>query len=434
MRDAGKGDHPLSISNVILPERDLGERYDVLVDGKDIVEIAVAKEGGLDPQAEQMDGRGHWLLPGFIDDHVHLREPGMEFKEGYATGTRAAAAGGITTMLEIQNNQPLMTSRRAIEEKLEQVRPKSVVNVGVYGSLVPAILGHVSEMSDLVAGYKLFMGPSTGGIDVSGEDRLRRLFSAVAETGHWLFVHAEDGASIAAGIAEHGSGGAASWHLARSAEAEIVATRNAIAFGKECGTRVHIFHMSSGGAAELVRDARQSGQAVTGGTCPHYLYFTNEDTARMGTVLRVNPSIKTKQDQEALVEGLRSGSIDCLSSDHAPHPAEEKAKPFPEAPSGIPCLDIFMPLCLTLVERGLLDLATVIARGASTPAEVHGFTRKGSVAAGYEADLVLVDPSERRIVRGAEHHSKAKLTPYEGMELMGWPRMTMVQGRIAHSS
>jgi len=434
MRDAPSTVTPVSILDVVLPERDLTDRFDVLVEGKSILDVRPARSEGIDPHAERIEGRGRWLLPGFIDDHVHLREPGLEHKEGYLTGTAAAAAGGVTTMLEIQNNQPLMTSRRAVESKLEQVRPKSVVNVGVYGSLVPEILGHVAEMSDLVAGYKLFLGPSTGGIDVSGEERLRKLFAAVAETGHWLFVHAEDGATIAAGVREHGAAGAKAWHLARSSEAEITATRNALALGEECGTRVHIFHMSSGGATELVKAARDAGKPVTAGTCPHYLYFTNEDTARMGTVLRVNPSIKTKQDQEALIEGLRSGAIDCLSSDHAPHPAEEKAKPFGEAPSGIPCLDIFMPLCLTLVERGVLDLATVIQRGAVTPASVHGFTRKGRVKTGFDADLVLLDPDERRVVRGAEHHSKAKLTPYEGMELVGWPQITMVQGRVVHTA
>jgi dihydroorotase len=434
MRDAPTAVTPVALLDVVLPERDLTERFDVLIDGKSIADVRPASPDGPDPQAKRIEGRGHWVLPGFIDDHVHLREPGLEHKEGYATGTRAAAAGGVTTLLEIQNNQPLMTSRRAVEAKLEQVRPKSVVNVGVYGSLVPDILGNVADMSDLVAGYKLFLGPSTGGIDVSGEERLRALFTAVAETGHWLFVHAEDGASIAAGIREHGEAGAAAWHLARSSEAEITATRNAISLGEECGTRVHIFHVSSGGATALIKEAREAGKPVTAGTCPHYLYFTNEDTARMGTVLRVNPSIKTKHDQEALVEGLRSGTLDCLSSDHAPHPAEEKARPFADAPSGIPCLDIYMPLCLTLVERGLLDLETVIARGATTPAAVHGFTRKGSVQAGFDADLVLVDPKERRQVRGADHYSRAKLTPYEGMELMGWPRLTMVQGRVVHTS
>ncbi len=434
MPDASTAVTPLALLDVVLPERDPSERWDVVVEGKSVVEVAPARDGGPDRDAERVEGRGHWLLPGFIDDHVHLREPGLEHKEGYATGTRAAAAGGITTLLEIQNNQPLMTSRHAVEQKLDQVRPKSVVNVGVYGSLVPETIGHVGEMSDLVAGYKLFLGPSTGGIDVSGEDRLRRLFSEVAETGHWLFVHAEDGPTIAAGIREHGAAGAAAWHLARSADAEIIATRNALALGEECGTRVHIFHMSTGGATALVAEARAAGRPVTGGTCPHYLYFTHEDTARMGSVLRVNPSIKTAEDRDALLEGLRTGDIDCLSSDHAPHTAEEKARPFAEAPSGIPCLDIFMPLCLTLVERGLLDIGTVIARGAATPAAVHGFRSKGRVQEGFDADLVLVDPTSRKVVRGAEHHSKAKLTPYEGMELTGWPRLTLVMGQVVHTA
>lgn len=419
----------LLLRDVVLPERDGSERFDVLVEGHAIA--AVEPAGRLPSGAsEVVDGRGHWLLPGFIDDHVHLREPGLEHKEGYATGTRAAAAGGITTLLEIQNNQPLMTSREAVEAKLALVRPKSVVNVGVYGTLVPASLGHIGEMADLVHGYKLFMGPSTGSIDVDGLERQRVLFAEVARTGHWLFVHAEDGRLIADGLFRFGAEGATAWHLARPAAAEIAATERAIRLGRECGTRVHVFHVSTVGATELIAAARARGQAVTAGTCPHYLWFTERDTARLGTLLKVNPSIKSADDREGLLEGLRSGALDCLSSDHAPHTADEKSRPFSEAPSGIPCLDIYMPLCLSMVDRGWLSLDTVLERAARAPARVHGFAHKGSVQAGHDADLVLVDPAERRVVRGAEHFSKAKQTPYEGLELMGWPRVTVVMGRI----
>jgi dihydroorotase len=419
-------------ADVVLPERDPRERWDVLVAGHAIeaVEHAGGVRGAERAGARLVAGRGRWLLPGFIDDHVHLREPGLEHKEGYHSGTRAAAAGGITTLYEIQNNPPLMTSRAALEAKLALVRPKSVVNVHCYASLVDEALPHVAEMSGLVAGYKLFMGPSTGGLDIRGEERLRALFGAVARTGHWLFVHAEDGDLIEAGIAAHGAAGAAEFHLARPAAAEVKAVQDALRIADIEGTRLHVFHMSAGGAVELVADARRRGRPVTAGTCPHYLYFTHADTARVGTALKVNPSIKTASDRDRLVEGLRDGTIDCLSSDHAPHTAEEKARPFPKAPSGIPSLDIFMPLCLTLAERGVLPLATVIERATAGPARVHGLTHKGAVAAGRDADLVLLDPHERRVVRGAVHESKAKLTPYEGMELTGWPQLTMVMGRV----
>jgi dihydroorotase len=407
-----------------------GERRDVLVEAHAIAAVAPAgtlAAGG----AEVVDGRGLWLLPGFIDDHVHLREPGLEHKEGYASGTRAAAAGGITTLLEIQNNPPLMTSRAAVQAKLALVRPKAEVNVGVYASLVEEALPQVAAMSELVAGYKLFMGPSTGGLDVRGEERLGRLFAAVAPTGHWLMVHAEDGALIEEGLARHGDGGAAAFHLARPAAAEIRAVEQALRLARREGTRLHVFHVSTAGATELIAEARAAGQPVSAGTCPHYLWFTHEDTARLGTLLKVNPSIKSAADRERLLEGLRDGSIDVLSSDHAPHTAEEKAREFRQAPSGIPSLDIFMPLCLTLARRGLLTLEQVIERAARAPARVHGLQRKGAVAEGHDADLVLVDPQETRAVRGAEHFSRARQTPYEGQVLWGWPRLTLVMGRVA---
>ena len=423
---------PTVFLDVVIPELDPAERWDVVVSGQRIGEVLPARPGGPDPAAHLIEGRGLWLLAGFIDDHVHLREPGREHEEGYASGTRAAAAGGVTTLLEVQDDRPLMTSREAVEAKLEQVRPRAVVNVGVYGTLVPETLSEVGAMSDLVAGYKLAMGPSDDGLGVTGDEQRRALFSAVATTGHWLFVHAEDGATLAEGLGRHGDAGAAGWHLARPAAAEVLAVQESVALGEACGTRVHLFHLSTAGAADLVASARAGGQPVTAGTCPHYLYFDHEDTARLGALLRVDPSIKTRADGEALVEGLRSGDIDCLASDHGPHPAEAKARPFAEAPSGIPCLDIFMPLCLTLVKRGLLDLATVLERASATPAALHGFAKKGRVAAGLDADLVLVDPDGVRAVRGAEHFSKAKQTPYEGLELVGWPQLTMVMGRVVH--
>jgi dihydroorotase (multifunctional complex type) len=419
-------------SDVVLPHVEAGARRDVLVEGPVIAAVGAAGTLRRSDAATSIEGRGRWLLPGFIDDHVHLREPGLEHKEGYVTGTRAAAAGGITTLLEIQNNPPLMTTRAAVEAKLARVRPESVVNVGVYASLVEDARGHVQQMADLVHGYKLFLGPSTGGLDVRGEERLAALFGAVAPTGHWLFVHAEDGDLVAAGLARHGQDGAPAFHLARPAIAEIRAVETALRLAKQEGTRLHVFHVSTGGAVERIAAARARGQPVTAGTCPHYLYFTHADTARVGTLLKVNPSIKTAGDRDRLLEGLRDGRIDCLSSDHAPHTAEEKARPFPQAPSGIPCLDIYMPLCLTLARRGLLTLETVIARAAETPAEVHGYERKGRILEGWDADLVLLDPDEARTVRGAEHHSRAKQTPYEGMQLWGWPQLTLVAGEIVH--
>ena len=240
----------------------------MLVEEQAIAAVAPAgslRAGG----AEVVEGRGQWLLPGFIDDHVHLREPGLEHKEGYAAGTRAAAAGGVTTLLEIQNNPPLMTSRAAVQGKLDQVRPKSLVNVGVYGSLVEEALPEVAAMADLVSGYKLFMGPSTGGLDVRGEERLGRLFAAVARTGHWLMVHAEDGELVEQGLARHGGGGAAEFHLARPAAAEIRAVEQALAIARREGTRLHVFHVSTAGATDLIAEARAAGQDVTAGTCPH---------------------------------------------------------------------------------------------------------------------------------------------------------------------
>ncbi|HZL98723.1 MAG TPA: dihydroorotase family protein, partial [Planctomycetota bacterium] len=230
---------------MLLPQDGAERGADVLVEGHSIAAVAASGALRAAAGAELVEGRGRWLLPGFIDDHVHLREPGLEHKEGYESGTRAAAAGGITTLLEIQNNPPLMTSRDAVEVKLALVRPQAAVNVGVYGSLAGDEPGAIGAMADLVAGYKLFLCQSTGELEVRGEEKLAAIFAAVARTGRWLVVHAEDGPLVDAGLARWGDEGAAAFHLARPAAAEIEATRTALRLARQEGARLHVFHVST---------------------------------------------------------------------------------------------------------------------------------------------------------------------------------------------
>jgi dihydroorotase (multifunctional complex type) len=238
-----------------------------------------------------------------------------------------------------------------------------------------------------------------------------------------IVLHAEDDALVNQGLRRYGNKGAADYSKARSASAELVAVDRALTFVRETGARVHFFHLSTAGAVERIAEAKRQGLSVSASTCPHYLLFDDTDVARIGAALKCNPSIKSASDRAALLDAVRSGEIDIVSTDHAPHTVEEKKKSFEEAPSGVSSADLFMPLMLTLVARGELDLQTVIRRCSEIP-------DRGRLSPGRRADLVLVDLKKGFRVTEGHFASKAKQSPYVGMELFGLPVITMVRGRI----
>jgi dihydroorotase (multifunctional complex type) len=310
---------------------ELGIRVaDVALEAGEIVDVGSVPRGA----GTEFDATGLLLLPGLIDDHVHFREPGREDKEDFATGSQAAAHGGVTTIIEIQNNAPLMTSRAAVEAKLALVRPKSRVNVGIYGSATAASLGKLGEMADYVLGYKIFLAPSHGDAGVDSDEMLRSLYREAARAGRPVVVHAEDKATIEKGLAQFSTDGPRGWSRARSPAAEVLAVERALRLCEETGARTHVFHLSAAGSVDRLADAKAKGLPVTGATCPHYLLFTDDDVARVGGLLKVNPSIKGAVDRARLREGVRDGTIDVLETDHAPHLPTEKTAPFNDNPSG----------------------------------------------------------------------------------------------------
>src|SRR5262245_33961238 len=240
---------------------------------------------------ETLDCRGQVILPGCIDTHVHFREPGKTEKEDFRSGTKAAAAGGLTTVLEIQNNDPFTTDRAAAQAKIDVVGKKSLVNYGVYGSVGPDNLDALEELAPLVVGFKVFMACSVGRLSVTDSGDLARAFQTVARTGRVLAVHAES-----EGINRTSSAGlendAASHERARPAVSEAVAVAQAIELARAYGTRLHLPHLSTARAVALVRRAKEDGLRISAATCPHYLHFTAADVAQKGNALKVNPSIK----------------------------------------------------------------------------------------------------------------------------------------------
>lgn len=372
------------------------------------------------------------VLPALVDNHVHFREPGAEEKEDFASGSAAAAHGGAGTVLEVQNAPPLLTTPERLEAKRRIVAEKSRVRVGLYASAAPDILPHLEEMGGRAAGLKLFMAPSHGDEGRISEEGQRPFFQRAAALGMLLVVHAEDGRVLRRSIERYGGRGPEHFSKARPPEAELRAVEQALRLAGEYGTRLHVFHLTTAGAVDLVAEARARGVDVTCSTCPHYLFFTDRDVARAGGLLKVNPSIKGPQDRDRLLEAVRSGEVEIVSTDHAPHRPEEKALPFDRVPAGISSSDLFLPLMTTLVAKGRLRLRDVARLCIENPAAVHRLHGGGRLAEGEAADLVFFDPEQAWRVSGEAFRSRAKASPYVGMELTGRVAATLVGGRAVY--
>jgi len=258
---------------------------------------------------------------------------------------------------------------------------------------------------------------------------MRPFFTHCARLGSLLIVHAEDGRLIGQHAEGLDPGNPADFSSVRSPAAEIHAVECAINVARDCGTRLHIFHVTTAGAVDLIADARAEGVDVSASTCPHYLFFTDADTARYGSRLKVFPSIKSEHDQKRLFEALREGIIEIVSTDHAPHKPEEKRLPFGKSPAGISSVDLLLPLMTTLVARGKISLDEVVTLCAANPARVHRLAEKGAIRSGWPADLVLVDLEKRWTVEEGDFLSRASVSPYVGFELQGRVAATLVRGR-----
>ena len=391
--------------------------------------IAALGGGAPPPARSTLDLPGRWLLPGMIDTHVHFREPGGTLKEDFGTGTAAAAAGGVTTVLEIQNNVPLTTDRATLDAKLALVSPKARVNFGLYANVGIGNLNELAAMAPDVVAFKVFMTQSVGPLTVTGVGDLWEVFRAVRGTGRPLAVHAESDAicrtARSAGLPRE----AASHIRSRPALAESIAVAEALELCAATGTPMNLPHLSTARAVELVAEAKRRGLPVSAATCPHYLIATDEDAAREGSLFVVNPAIKSADDRAALLEGLRTGVIDHVHSDHAPHTREEKAQAWPECPSGIAGIQHQLPILMDLHSRGELPLRDLVRAIGPAPATAFGLRERGRLEIGFHADLVALDPAGETVV-GEDLRSRAGTSPWSGRSFRGRVDTTIVGGQV----
>ena len=417
-------------ATVVLPGEDA--RTSVLLEGGRIAAIDPAPHTRAD---EVVDAAGLHLLPGVIDDQVHFRDPGLTHKEDLHTGSRACAAGGVTSFLEMPNTVPQTVTVDALREKLALAARRCVVNYGFYMGATTDNLAELQRAAHTpgvaTPGIKIFIGSSTGNMLVDDQECLEGIF---AGTTLPITAHCEDESTVRANLARLEGSGTLTVHdhsRIRDHRAAVTATLRAIDLAVRHRHRFHVLHVST---AEEVGILATHHDLVTAEACPHHLFLDTSDYDRLGTLAQMNPSLKTAADRAALWQGLRDGAIQNIATDHAPHTREEKAAPYPASPSGVPAVEVVLPLMLDRVNRGACTLQDLARWMCDRPARIWDIIGKGRIAEGCDADLVLVDMSLAREVRNEAQITRCGWSPWHGTTLQGWPVRTWVGGRTVFAA
>ncbi len=405
-------------ATVVLPDEIL--RTSVLINGSTLAAVDAAVHASAD---EVVEAAGLHLLPGVIDDQVHFREPGLTHKEDLAHATRACAKGGVTTFLEMPNTAPATTTQARLLEKLALAAEHSLVNYGFYVGATPQNLDELKR-AQRTPGIKIFIGSSTGDLLVDQQEALERIF---AETCLPITAHCEDEATVRANRQRwSGVSDVAVHSKIRDHAAARIATQRALDLARRHQHRFHVLHVSTGDETDLLAD---SAPWITAEVCPHHLLFNIQDYPRLGSLIQMNPSVKTAEDNRRLWEALRQGRLQVVATDHAPHTWEEKQQPYPQSPSGLPAVENSLALMLDQMHRGRCTLAQVVHWMCEAPARVWDIVNKGCIREGYDADLVLVDLNRRQQVRNEGQQTKCGWSPWHGTELQGWAVRTWVRGQ-----
>ena len=385
-----------------------------------------------------IDAAGRRLLPGMIDDQVHFREPGLEYKADIATESAAAVAGGLTSFMDMPNTSPPTLDATALQDKYNRAAGRAWGNYGFYLGASNDNLDAIRNLDPLTApGIKVFMGASTGNMLVDNPDTLDAIFRDAPTP---IITHCEDTPTINANLAvfqaKYGDDIPVECHPdIRSREACMKSSMLAISLARKHGTRLHVLHISTADELALFEQgpllrADGSRKRITAETCVHFLRFDRSDYARLGNLIKCNPAIKDASDREALVRALAEDVIDVLATDHAPHTLEEKARHYTQAPGGLPLVQYALNAALELVHEGLLTTAQVVQKFAHAPAQLFDVSERGFLREGYWADLVLIDDTPIT-VRREDVLSKCGWSPFEGTTFHSRIASTWVNGMQA---
>jgi dihydroorotase len=373
----------------------------------------------------EIEAKGLTVLPGVIDPQVHFREPGLEHKEDLFTASCACAKGGVTSFLEMPNTRPLTTTQAALDDKLSRAAQKCLVN---YGFFIGATAENLPDLltANPTPGIKIFMGSMHGQLLVDGEATLEAIFAA---GDRLIAVHAEDQARINQRRQEFaGMDDVAVHSQIQDNQAALLATQLALKLSNKYQRRLHILHLSTGEEAELLRQEKPSW--VTAEVTPQHLLLNTSAYEKIGSLAQMNPPLRSPRDNEILWQALLDGVIDFIATDHAPHTLAEKAQDYPNTPSGMPGVETSLPLMLTQAVQGRCTVAQVANWMSAAVAKAYKIPNKGKIAPGFDADLVLVDLDNYRLVVREEMVTKCGWSPFEGWNLTGWPVVTVVGGKV----
>ena len=386
--------------------------------------IAIGDMRGL-AAAETLDCRNLHILPGVIDSQVHFREPGLEHKEDLQTGSRAAVMGGVTSVFEMPNTKPTTTSAEALADKVKRARNRMFCDFAFYVGGTRENLSQISALEKLEgsAGIKVFAGSSTGDLLVEDDGGLDAIISCLSRRAAF---HSEDEMRLRSRVSHQVAGDAASHPIWRDAEAARLCTERLLRIARKHGKRIHVLHISTAEELPLLAAHRDvSTVEVT----PHHLTLSADDYARLGSKLQMNPPVRAACHRDALWKAIASGLVDVLGSDHAPHTLEEKAKPYPQSPSGMTGVQTLVPMMLNHVNAGKLSLERFVDLTSHGPQRIFGIAGKGRIAEGYDADFTIVDMKRKETISNSWIESRSAWTPYDGVAVQGWCVGTMIRGR-----
>ncbi|RAP28311.1 dihydroorotase [Candidatus Marinamargulisbacteria bacterium SCGC AG-343-D04] len=372
---------------------------------------------------------GLTLLPGSIDPHVHFRDPGATHKEDLSSGSRAAASGGVTSFFDMPNTSPSTTSLETLEEKKDSASRKSLINYNFFMGATTDNLDHCLRAKN-VPGIKIYVGSSTGNLLVDETELLTQFFK---QSPHLIAIHSEDETLICENKERYKESTNVHDHnRIRSVEGAIKCTQRCVALALKHHARLHICHLTTEEELNFLKETNRTDLITTEVTPQHLWAFAPEVYEKWGTFAQINPPIREKRHQQALLKGLLEGHIHCIGSDHAPHTKEEKQQSFGKAPSGMPGVETSLPLMLNAVNQGTFSLQQVISWCSEGPANLFNIHNKGMIKEGFDADLVLVDLKKKKTFEKSQIISKCGWSLFEGQSLTGWPIATFVNGQCVY--
>jgi dihydroorotase (multifunctional complex type) len=394
----------------------------------------IAKEPNLPKASKKLDLNGCLVLPGLIDCHVHLRDQQLAYKENFLTGTSAAAAGGVTLVLDMPNNKPVTMDAQSLRERMKLAEKQAIVNIGFY-SAFPEDPKEISEIvKEGAVAFKTFLSQKIGGVDIDDDTALLQVFKIAEKSGIPVAVHAEDREMLEDALKEMRQdrcNDVSAYVKVHPPNSWVKATQRVIRLIEKSFSHVHFCHVSSAAELAILVEAKEKGLPITCEATPHNLLLTFNHLKRYGNLALTNPPLRTKGDAEALWNAFQRGFINIVASDHAPHAIEEKkVESVWDAKSGIPGLETLLPLLLTQVNKGKIKIADLVRASSEKPSQIFHLKDRGSISKGNLADLTVVDLNQEYKIDSSKFYSKAKYSPFDGCKVKGKPIKTFVNGQL----